>query len=106
MPYEYDAGPEKVRRLCVYNTGFLSQPRLRRILALSGYRVSLGLPRAGDAIGVWGQSPTAHRGEAIAAKYDAPIVRIEDAFWRSLHPNRAHKSPPLGLLIDRKAGAF
>ena len=106
MPYDYDAGPEKVRRLCVYNGGFLTQPRLRRILALSGYRVSLGLPRDGDYVGVWGQSPTAHRGEAMAAKYSAPIVRIEDAFWRSLHPGRAEKSPPLGLMIDRKAVHF
>ncbi|MFT5632068.1 MAG: capsular polysaccharide export protein [Gammaproteobacteria bacterium] len=106
VPYDYDAGPEKVRRLCVYNGGFLTQPRLRRILALSGYRVSLGLPRDGDYVGVWGQSPTAHRGEAMAAKYSAPIVRIEDAFWRSLHPGRAEKSPPLGLMIDRKAVHF
>lgn len=106
VPYEYDAGPEKVRRLCVYNGGFLTQPRLRRILALSGYRVSLGLPREGDLVGVWGQSPTAHRGEAMAAKYDVPIVRIEDAFWRSLHPGRADKSPPLGLMVDRKSVHF
>jgi capsular polysaccharide export protein len=106
VPYEYDAGPEKVRRLCVYNGGFLTQPRLRRILALSGYRVSLGLPREGDMVGVWGQSPTAHRGEAMAAKYDVPLVRIEDAFWRSLHPGRAVSAPPLGLMIDRKAVHF
>lgn len=106
VPYEYDAGPEKVRRLCVYNGGFLTQPRVRRILALSGYRVSLGLPREGDVVGVWGHSPTAHRGEAMAAKYDIPIVRIEDAFLRSLHPGRAGKSAPLGLMIDRKAMHF
>ncbi len=93
MPYDYDAGPETVRRLYVYNGGFLTQPRLRRILALSGYRVSLGLPRGVDCVGVWGRSPTAHRGEEIAAKYGAPIVRIEDAFWRSLYPGRAEKSP-------------
>lgn len=101
MPHEYDAGPEAVRRLCVYNGGFLTQPRLRRILALSGYRIALGVPRVGDAVGVWGQSPTAHRGAAMAAKYAAPIVRVEDAFWRSLHPARADKSAPLGLMIDR-----
>ena len=94
------AGPEKDRRLFVYNGGFLTQSRVRRILALSGYRVSLGVPCEGDVVGVWGNSPTAHRGEAIATKRSAPIVRIEDAFWRSLHPGRASKSPPLGLMID------
>lgn len=105
-PQKSHADPETGRRLCVYNGGFLTQRRLRQILALSGYRVSLGLPRKGDAVGVWGNSPTAHRGEAIAAKYDAPIVRIEDAFWRSLHPGRAAKSPPLGLMIDTSGVHF
>ncbi|MEL7167101.1 MAG: hypothetical protein AAGL96_16660, partial [Pseudomonadota bacterium] len=59
------AGPEKARRLCVYNGGFLTQPRLRRILSLSGYRISLGLPAPADLVGVWGNSPTAHRGLKI-----------------------------------------
>ncbi|MDU8911210.1 capsular polysaccharide biosynthesis protein [Aestuariicoccus sp. MJ-SS9] len=85
--------------MCVYNGGFLTGRRLRRILSLAGYRVSLGLPRDGDAVGVWGRSPTAHRGETVAARHDAPLVRIEDAFLRSLFPGRDGE-PPLGLLID------
>jgi capsular polysaccharide export protein len=99
-PEILNADPAKGRRLYVYNGGFLTQSRVRRILALSGYRVSLGLPRKDAAVGVWGMSPTAHRGEAIATKHKAPIVRVEDAFWRSLHPGRAAKSAPLGLMID------
>ncbi|RMD93792.1 MAG: capsular polysaccharide biosynthesis protein [Alphaproteobacteria bacterium] len=98
-----DAGP---RRLCVYNGGFLTQRRVRRILALAGWRVSLGLPGPGDWVGVWGQSPTAHRGEAIAARRGAPILRVEDAFLRSLHPGRAGREPPLGLLLDRTGVHF
>lgn len=94
------ADPEKGRRLYVYNGGFITQSRVRRILGLSGYQISLGLPKKGDSVGVWGMSPTAHRGETIAAKHSAPIVRVEDAFWRSLHPGRAAKSQPLGLMID------
>ncbi|MCR8826047.1 capsular polysaccharide biosynthesis protein [Pseudosulfitobacter koreensis] len=97
------AGPEKVRRLCVYNGGFLTQRRVRRILQLAGYKIALGLPREGDLVGVWGNSPTAHRGESIAAKHGAPLVRIEDAWLRSLFPGRASGragDPPLGLLID------
>jgi capsular polysaccharide export protein len=106
VPYEYDAGPEGVRRLFVYNGGFLTQPRVRRILELSGYKITLGLPKPDDYVGVWGQSPTAHRGEAIAEKYGAPLLRVEDAFWRSLHPGRAEKAPPLGLMFDRKTIHF
>ncbi|GFE52020.1 capsular polysaccharide biosynthesis protein [Roseobacter cerasinus] len=87
------------RRLFVYNSGFFTQKRLRRILTLSGYRVTTGWPGPDDLVGVWGQSPTAHRGEAIAARSGVGLVRIEDAWLRSLHPGRA-KEPPLGLLID------
>ncbi|MCX7560862.1 capsular polysaccharide biosynthesis protein [Sulfitobacter sp. F26204] len=104
-PETYDtptAGPEKDRRLFVYNGGFLTQRRLRRILHLSGYSLHLGLPRPGDSVAIWGNSPTAHRGLAVAEKYDTPVLRVEDAFLRSLHPGRAGE-PPLGLLLD-KAG--
>jgi capsular polysaccharide export protein len=99
------AGPEKDRRLFVYNGGFLTQKRVRRILQLSGHSIHLGLPRAGDAVAVWGNSPTAHRGLAIAVKRDVPVVRIEDAMLRSLFPGREGE-PPLGLLIDRKGVHF
>lgn len=93
------AGSERTR-LLVYNGGFLTSRRIRRILSLSGYDVRLGLPRDGDVVGIWGNSPTAHRGQSIAGRYDAPLVRVEDAFLRSLHPGREGE-PPLGLLLDR-----
>ena len=107
-PELYDtpaAGPEKDRRLFVYNGGFLTQRRVRRILQLAGHSLHLGLPRAGDAVAVWGNSPTAHRGEAVAARRGSPVVRIEDALLRSVHPGRKGE-PPLGLLIDRKGLHF
>ncbi|MFT6675907.1 MAG: capsular polysaccharide export protein [Sulfitobacter sp.] len=108
-PETYDiipaAGPAQGRRLFVFNGGFLTQRRLRRILHLSGYSLHLGLPRDGDAVAVWGHSPTAHRGLAIARKRDLPVVRIEDAWLRSLHPGRAG-DPPLGLLIDHRGAHF
>ena len=56
------AAGETPRRLYVYNGGFLTQKRVRRILTLSGYGVSLGKPSGDDLIGVWGQSPTSWRG--------------------------------------------
>ncbi len=93
------------RRLFVYNGGFLTQRRLRRMLALAGYRLSLGLPGPGDAVAVWGHSPTAARGEAVAARRGVPLVRIEDAFLRSIHPGRSRGEPPLGLMIDATGGA-
>ncbi len=88
------------RRLFVYNGGFLTQRRLRRILALAGWQVRLGRPGAGDFIGVWGHAPGARRGERMAARTGTPLLRIEDAFLRSLLPGRAENSPPMGLLLD------
>lgn len=87
------------RRLCYFNAGFLAQPRLRRILALAGHELALGMPGPGDGVVVWGRSPYAARGEAVAARRNVPLVRIEDAFLRSLRPGRLGDAP-LGLLID------
>ena len=93
------AAGDTLRRLFVYNGGFLTQKRVRRILQLAGYDISLGKPSDGDLVGVWGQSPTAPRGEAVAARTESPIIRVEDAFLRSIHPGRDGE-PPLGLCID------
>ncbi len=93
------AGAER-SRLFVYNGGFLTNRRIRRILSLAGYDIRLGLPKPGDMVGVWGNSPTAHRGLRVAGKYDAPVLRVEDAFLRSLHPGRQGEAL-LGLLLDR-----
>ena len=92
------AGPIP-KRLFTFSGGFLTQKRLRRILQLSGHRICLGRPGAKDAVVVWGQSPTARRGEVIANRLGLPLVRVEDAFVRSLRPGRLG-DPPLGLLID------
>ncbi|MTH99472.1 capsular polysaccharide biosynthesis protein [Roseibium sp. RKSG952] len=101
---EQSAGSER-SRLFVYNGGFLKQRRVRRILALAGYDVRLGLPKDGDMVGVWGNSPTAYRGLNVAQKYTSPILRVEDAFLRSLHPGRDGEAP-LGLLLDREGVHF
>ena len=95
----FAAGADERRRLYVYNGGFLTQARIRRILALSGYDIALGLPPEGGLVGVWGHAQTAHRGQAIAERRGAGIVRIEDAFLRSVLPGRSG-APPLGLTLD------
>ena len=59
-PDETKTGSQR-SRLFVYNGGFLTQPRVRRILDLAGYDIRLGLPKEGDLVGIWGDSPTAHR---------------------------------------------
>lgn len=100
-PLNTAADADTRRRLFIYNGGFLKERRVRRILSLAGYDISLGLPKEGDFVGVWGHSPTSHRGEAQAEKRAAPIIRVEDAFLRSVLPGRSG-TPPLGLTIDHK----
>ncbi|MBB95355.1 MAG: beta-3-deoxy-D-manno-oct-2-ulosonic acid transferase [Rhodobacteraceae bacterium] len=92
-------GDSPPTRLYAYNGGFFTNRRIRRILTLAGYALPLGLPREGDAVVTWGASPTAHRGQAIAARRNVPVITVEDAFLRSLHPGRGGE-PPLGLMID------
>ena len=65
----------------------------------------MACPRRGGLVGIWGNSPTAHRGRSVAEKYDAKLLTVEDAFLRSIHPGRAGE-PPLGLLLDRKGVHF
>ncbi len=93
------AAEETPRRLFFFNLGFLRQTSLRRILQLAGYSLHLGLPKSGDAVVVWGKSPTSQRGERIAATRRAPVIRIEDAFVRSIRPGRMGDAP-IGLMID------
>ncbi|QFU08683.1 Capsule polysaccharide biosynthesis protein [Rhodobacteraceae bacterium THAF1] len=90
--------------LRVYTGGFLN-PRLRRILTLAGWSARTGWPSGDDWIGVWGRSPYARRGEWVAHRSGAGLLRIEDAFLRSLHPGRAGE-PPLGLLLDGRGVHF
>ncbi|QIE45165.1 capsular polysaccharide biosynthesis protein [Pseudohalocynthiibacter aestuariivivens] len=99
------AGAEAPRRAYFFNLGFLRQPQVRRILTLAGYDLRVGKPGPDDLIAVWGHSPYAARGEAVAEKTGAQIIRVEDAFLRSVHPGRAG-APPLGLAIDQTGVHF
>lgn len=78
---------------------------VRRIVELAGFDIVLGLPEPDGIVGVWGNSPTAYRGETVAERRDAKLVRVEDAFLRSVLPGRAG-SPPIGLLIDKRGVHF
>ena len=93
------------RKLFYYNGGFLRQKRVRRILSTAGYELTLGLPDRGDMVAVWGQSPNQYRGQWIAKKRKAGLLRVEDAFLRSVQPGRAG-DPPLGLILDRSGCHF
>ncbi|MFN5996869.1 MAG: capsular polysaccharide biosynthesis protein [Paracoccaceae bacterium] len=88
------------RRLFHQNLSLLRNARLRRVLELAGHELHVGLPGPGDAALVWGRSPTAWRGEALATRRRVPLIRVEDAFLRAIHPGRAKGEAPLGFLID------
>ncbi|WP_134681390.1 capsular polysaccharide biosynthesis protein [Paracoccus ravus] len=73
-------------------------------MQLAGWRPSVGLPNAADMVGIWGASPTAWRGEAVARQRGAKLLRVEDAFLRSILPGRASgpvaRRGPVGLILD------
>ncbi len=97
-----DAGTTPV---FAYTGGFLGPGRparrIRRILELAGHKVRLGWPGRSDLIAAWGHAKHAKRAEKIAARTGAGMLRVEDAFLRSLFPGRDGE-PTLGLLIDRQ----
>jgi capsular polysaccharide export protein len=99
------AAAETLRRLYVFNGGFLTQGRIRRILTLAGYDITLGKPSQDDLVGVWGQSPTSPHGDAVAGWTGANVLRVEDAFLRSVLPGRMGE-PPIGLSLDRSGVHF
>lgn len=88
------------RRLWHQNLSLLRDRRLHRMLELAGHELRFGLPRSGDGVLVWGESPTAWRGAALARRSALPLIRVEDAFLRSIHPGRARGEAPIGLLLD------
>lgn len=88
------------RRLYHQNLSLLRNARLHRVLQLAGHELRPGLPGPADGALVWGRSPTAWRGEGLAARRGVPLIRVEDAFLRSLHPGRAGGEAELGFLID------
>lgn len=101
----HDPAGRQTRRVFYFNAGFLKQKRIRRILALAGYELRLGKPGADDLIAVWGHSPYAKRGEAVARATGAGLIRVEDALLRSVHPGR-DGAPPLGLVVDNAGIPF
>ncbi|MCO0634614.1 capsular polysaccharide biosynthesis protein [Lutimaribacter sp. EGI FJ00014] len=105
MPNNNAAAGAGPRRLFHYNAGFLTQRRVRRILQLAGYQPTLGKPGPDDLVGVWGHSRYASRGEAVARATGAALVRVEDAFLRSLYPGRSGDAP-IGLIIDHAGMHF
>jgi capsular polysaccharide export protein len=92
--------PATPGRLFAYTLGFWRDPGLRDILRGAGHSLHLGRPGPDDGVVVWGRGPYAHRGEAMAARYAAPVIRVEEAFLRGIRPGRQTKRAPLGLLID------
>mgnify|MGYP005848508621 CR=1 FL=1 len=70
-------------------------------MALAGYPLRFGWPGSRDLVAAWGHAPRAARAEWLALRTGAGVLRVEDAFLRSLFPGRKGE-PPLGLLIDKK----
>lgn len=89
----------------VLSSGGLTRPAVKRILSLSGYDVRLGVPGEDDLVGVWGNAPITINGEIVPTDRKTGMIRIEDAWLRSLFPGRG-ATPPIGLLIDTEGAHY
>ncbi|MEM6385131.1 MAG: capsular polysaccharide biosynthesis protein [Pseudomonadota bacterium] len=96
----------EAQRLCVYSGGFLTEGRLKRILSLAGWSVSVGVPGDDDWVGLTGRTPTSWRDEAAADWAKAPVLSVEQAFLRSVHPHKTQTSDPIGLNLDKSGVHF
>lgn len=83
----------------------LRESRYRRILALAGYDVRIGIPQKTDQVAVWGAGKTADRGKWLAGLNGAKLLHLEDGFLRSVKPGRTGEAP-LSLLVDTRAPYF
>ncbi|MCF6273096.1 MAG: capsular polysaccharide biosynthesis protein [Rhodobacteraceae bacterium] len=69
------------------------------MLRITGWQVQLGpLAPNAAAVGVWGRKPRAQRGIKASSRRGLPLLSVEDAFLRSVHPGP--KSAPAGLVLD------
>lgn len=50
------------------------------------------------AVLVWGQKPSARKGELLAAQYQLPLLRLEDGFLRSV--GLGADCPPYSIVLD------
>ena len=93
------------RRLHAYTGGFLRDQRIKRILELSGYEISLGLPeRRAGLVAIWGHRPRNWRGKRIATWREVGTLNVEDGFLRSIHTGRAGEAPQ-SVALD-KTGVY
>ena len=86
-------------RLLIVSKGIRSIPALSEFLG-PDYEISLDRrPDCWDGVLVWGKRPSARAGEALAHRFGRPVVRVEDAFLRSIRPG-VQGAHPLGLVVD------
>ncbi len=52
----------------------------------------------GHAVLVWGQKPSARKGEQLAAEHQLPLLRLEDGFLRSV--GLGADCPPYSIVLD------
>ncbi|NDY91945.1 capsular polysaccharide biosynthesis protein [Ideonella livida] len=66
---------------------------------LQGYTLLRpGRTRQAQAVLAWGRKPSAERAERWGRAHGLPLLRLEDAFLRSV--GLGDESPPLGLVLD------
>lgn len=93
------AGLAGVPQVAVFSRGIQKIGNIQRFFALSGvlFRPSGRRADEVDAVLVWGNKETGRAGRAYAERYQKPVWRIEDGFFRSHKPGTSSISASLVL---------
>ncbi|MEL6978408.1 MAG: hypothetical protein AAGM38_06990 [Pseudomonadota bacterium] len=94
-----------LKTLGVTSSGLLRNSRIKRILALLGWRVVYApLTLRLDAVAGWGEKAPSQRARALARRRGLPFLTLEDGFIRSIGLG-VERAAPLSLVID-PGGAY
>lgn len=104
VPRDLPASPLAVReagmRAAVFSRGIRKIPFLEGYFDFCRIRCSPSNEEADDidVVLTWGNRETGRRALAYAERHRKPVWRLEDGFFRSIHPGT--QEPPLSLVLD------
>lgn len=95
-----------MKTLGATSSGLLKSRRLKRILALLGWRLAYApLALRLDAVAGWGEKEPSRKAKALASNRKLPFLTLEDGFVRS-NGLGVEGAEPLSIVMDRRGAYF
>jgi len=92
--------PERGLEIAVFSSGIRRLSHLEQFLDAGAihYRPTARRAARVDYVIGWGTKATSARAEEFAARFQKPLLRLEDGFFRSVRAGKGQ--PPLSLVVD------